>query len=187
MTADEIFSKIATHMIEGLMFHSQMAEYYEFLGLNGYSQCHEYHFLEESKSYNKLVVSFIDCFNKLLSPTRAEDPGIIPTNWYKYSRMDVDMNTKRMAVKTGLEQWVNWEKTTKKLYQNMYQELININEVAAAEKVVELIKDVTEELKDAEQYLLNKKATDYDMVNIIDEQDKKKSDYEIKCRSLFLS
>ena len=187
MTVEEIFGTIASHMVEGLMFHSQMAEYYEFLGLHGYSQCHEYHYLCESKSYHKTIIDFIDCFNKLLPGMKAEDPGLIPSSWYKHIRTDVDMNTKRNAVKTGLEKWVNWERDTKNLYQQMYKELIALNEIAAADKIVDLIKDVTNELKDAEQYLLNKKSVEYDMVNIIDEQNKEKDEYEIKCRSLFLS
>ena len=33
---------------------------------------------------------------------------------------------------------------------------------------------------------LNKRATDYDMVYIIEEQDKKKDDFEKECRGLFL-
>ncbi len=58
---------------------------------------------------------------------------------------------------------------------------------AAAEKIYCLIEDVTEELKDAEQYLLNKRAIDYDMVNIIEEQTKQKEYYDVQCRSLFLN
>ena len=187
MTVEEIFGKIATHMVEGLMFHSQMAEYYQFLGLDGYSQCHEYHFLCESKSYQKIMIDFITYFNKLLPSMQANDPKVIPNSWYKYVRSDVDMSTKRSSVKTSLEKWVAWEKDTQSLYQQMYKELINIGEIAAANRVLDLVKDVTEELHSAEQYLLNKKGTEYDMVDIIEEQHKKKEDYEIKCRSLFLS
>ena len=187
MTVDEVFTKISSHMIEGLMFHSQMAEYYQFLGLPGYCQCHEYHYLEETRSYHKIIIDYITCFNKLLPAGKANDPGLIPANWYKYTRTDVDVNTKRTSVKSGLEKWVAWEKETKTLYQQMHQELIKLGEIAAALKVEELIEDVTEELKEAEQYLLNKKATDYDMVDIVEEQKKEKEYYDIQCRSLFLS
>lgn len=186
MTVEEIFGKIAAHMVEGLMFHSQMAEYYMFLGLEGYSQCHEYHYLCETKSYHKIVTEYIKCYNKLLPTQRAEDPGLIPSGWYKYARADVDVNSKRNAIKTGIEKWVAWEKETKKLYEKMYQELMTLGEIAAAQKVLDLICDVTCELKDAEQYHLNKRATDYDMVYIIEEQDKKKDDFEKECRGLFL-
>ena len=52
----------------------------------------------------------------------------------------------------------------------MYQELMNIGEVAAAAYVNCLICDVEEELHTAEKYHLNKLSTGFDMVNVIDEQ-----------------
>ena len=36
MTIDEIFSLMAEHMVEGLMTHAQLADFYNFLGLKGY-------------------------------------------------------------------------------------------------------------------------------------------------------
>jgi hypothetical protein len=35
MTVEEIFNQMARHMVEGLMMHSQLTEYYNFLGLEG--------------------------------------------------------------------------------------------------------------------------------------------------------
>ena len=186
MTVEEIFMQIANHMIEGLMFHSQMSEYYEFLGLPGYSECHKYHYFCESWSFQDLCLYFIDEYNKLLPVGRADDPQVIPNSWYKYTRQDVDTNTKRNSVKTGLEKWVTWEKDTKKLYEQMYGLLLEMQEMAAAHKIKHLIKDVDEELKKAEQYHLNKKAIDYDIVAIIEEQNKKKDKYNNEMRSLFL-
>ena len=54
MTVDEIFNKIAQHMVEGLMVHTQMSDYFNFLSLDGYHKCHEYHFLEESRNFRKI-------------------------------------------------------------------------------------------------------------------------------------
>jgi len=39
MTVEEIFNKIASHMLEGLKYHDEMAKLYDFLGLYGYSIC----------------------------------------------------------------------------------------------------------------------------------------------------
>ena len=185
MTVEEVFSKVAIRMIEGLMFHEEMANYYEFLGLYGYAECHEYHYLDESCHFHKLSKYYITHYNKLLPELKAEDPEVIPSTWYKYSRMDVDTNTIRSSVKTGLEKWVKWESDTKKLYEAMYKELINLDEGAAALKIAELVEDVSKELKHATQYHLNKKAIDYDIITIIDEQNCEKSKYEAKMRTVY--
>lgn len=187
MTTEEIFSKISVTMIEGLMFHSQMVEYYMFLGLPGYAKCHEYHYLEESCNFGKINCYYIKKFNKLLPELRAEDPEVIPSGWRKYSRADVDTNTKRTAVKTGLEKWMAWEEKVLKLYEQMYQEAMSIDEVAAALKIKELVKDVSHELASVQQYYLNKKSVDYNISDIVAEQSKMKDDYSCKKRELFLS
>ena len=51
MTIEEIFNKIAAHMIEGIMYHDEFAKVYDFLGLWGYARCQDYHHLEEEQSY----------------------------------------------------------------------------------------------------------------------------------------
>ena len=60
MTVEEIYADVAAHMIEGLMIHEQLANYYDFLGLGGYKRCHEYHYIEESVKYRGLYRYFIN-------------------------------------------------------------------------------------------------------------------------------
>lgn len=76
----------------------------------------------------------------------------------------------RAAVKDGLDSWVSWEIETKKLYEKMAKELLNIGAVGAELQFEALICDVEEELATAEKYQLHKNATDYDIVDIIEEQ-----------------
>lgn len=172
MTVEEIFSKISQHMLKGIMTHEQLANYYDFLALMGYKRCHEYHFLNELCAYRGVCRYFINHYNKLLPYADTNGVEIIPKEWYNHTRQEVDMTTKKNAVKNGFMLWVEWEKETKALYENMYKELVEINEVAAAMKVKELICDVDCELKKAEREFLYKKAVDFDMVVIAEEQEK---------------
>lgn len=180
MELKEIYSKINEHMINGLMLHDQLANYYDFLGLKGYKRCHEYHYFAENMAYRSLNRYFINHHNMLIPEARFDNVSAIPESWYSHVRSDVDASTKRNAVKTGLTKWVEWERETKKLYQDMYKELMDIDEVASACKIKELIHDVDCELKKAERYWLNKEATGYDMVQIIEEQGKKHKKYQHK-------
>lgn len=182
MELKEIYSTLSAHMIQGMMAHDQLANYYDFLGLKGYKRCHEYHFLKETLGYRSLNRYFINHHNMLIPEVRVDDPKIIPDSWYSHVRSDVDMTTKQNGVRSGLTKWVEWERDTKSLYEQMYKELININEVASAFKIKEFICDVDMELKKAERYQLNKEATNYDMSMIIEEQNKKHKKYDKKCR-----
>ena len=170
MTREEIFTNLLNHMVKGLMIHDQMANYYDFLGLEEYKDCHEKHYLKENKSYRKLYHYYITRYNRLIPEFRFENPNIIPSSWYSHARQDVDMKTRQQAIEDGLNKWIKWEGSTLTLYQQMYIELMNLGDVAGATEVLKLIKDVEEELQQAEQYQLYKKAMNYDMPTIVQEQ-----------------
>lgn len=171
-------------MIEGLMIHEELANYYDFLGLEGYKRCHEYHYIMETLNYRSLCRYFINHHNMLIPDTKVDTPDVIPESWYSHTRDDVDSATKKNAVKSGLVKWVTWERETKKLYEQMYKELMEIGEVASAMKIKEFICDVDCELKKAERYWLNKEAIGYDMVQIIDEQKRKHDKYKKKMKKM---
>lgn len=170
MEVNEIFSALSAHFVKGLMIHTQLANYYDFLSLRGYKRCHEYHFKKESCSYRKLNRYYLNHYNKLIEEQRVDDPEIIPESWYKYSRTDVDMQTKKNAVKSGVQRWVAWEKETKEKLQDAYIELLDKNEIATAMFIKKFIKDVDCELKYAERKMLDLMSVDFDMTYILEEQ-----------------
>ena len=185
MTVEEIFKELSKHMIRGVMFHSQQADYYDFLNLHGYKRMSEYHLFCEMKLLRKLHRYYLNHFNKLIEEDRVEDPELIPTSWYRYARQDVDINTKRSAVRTGMESWVDWEEQTKELYERMYRELMDLGEVAAAEKISYFLHKVDKELKHAQRKHLTLKVMDYSMDFIVFEQDALHDKYKCKMEKIF--
>jgi len=184
MTIEEIFSNISQHMIEGLMVHSQLSDYFAFIGLDGYQECHKYHYFEENSNYKKICDYYLHHYNKLILDLPFKNPAVIPTNWYQYNRQDVSAQTRKTAVQLAFETWVNWEKDTKKLYERLYQELINLNEIASAKEISKYIIDVDGELKEAYQEHLELSAIDYDILNIMQEQKDIKKKYHKKLKEI---
>lgn len=170
MTLEQVYSDVAAHMVEGLMVHEHLANYYDFLGLGGYKRCHEYYYLKECIEYRRLCRYYINHHNKLIPEKRVNNPEIIPEGWYNHVRQDVDTSTKKEAVRTGLTKWVEWEAKTKRFYETMYKELMDLGEVASACKIKELVLCADKELKKAQRYWLNKEAVGYNMASIISEQ-----------------
>ena len=186
MTVDDIFSQLNAHMIEGLMVHSKMSDYYNFIGLKGSAYCHKYHFFVENSNHRKLSEYYTEHYNKIIYELPFQNPEIIPENWYQYTRQNVDIATRQSAMEMGLEKWVNWEKNTKQLYENLYRELINLNEFAAADELMKYIKDVDDELATAEQELIEKKAINFNISDIIVEQHEKYKKYKHKLKEIQL-
>lgn len=175
MSVEDIFVELSEHMLKGLMFHEEMANYFAFLCLEGYSYRHEHQYEEESKSYRKITNYYITHYNQLIPKRgRLETPQLIPNTWYGHDRKDVDANIKRNAIREAFQSWVNWEKETKELYESKRTELCEMKEVSAALFIDCFIRDVDNELKDAETELLNLMAINFDMPYIMGEQEELK-------------
>lgn len=184
MTIDEIFSALGEHMIEGLMVHSQLSDYFGFIGLDGYQECHKYHYFEENSNYKKLGNYYLHHYNKIITETPFKNPSVVPESWYQYTRHDVNSTTRKNAIQVGITKWVEWEQETKKLYEQLYQELINLNEIASAKEVCKYIEDVDKELAKACQKHIELAAIDFNIEDIIQEQEDYKKKYKKKLKEI---
>ena len=94
--------------------------------------------------------------------------------------MAVDVGTKRNAIRELMTKWIDWERSTKKLYQEMRHELASLNEFAAASYIDELINDVSAELRHAEKKFIYLETIGYDIVLIVDHQEELYKKYKKK-------
>lgn len=174
MPFEEICKLVAQRLLQGCMNHEQFANYYNFLGLEGYSVFHEYHFFEQMFGYRQFVTYYIDHQDRLIqdfSPNSLSSFSIIPDNWFSYTREDMDTNTRRNAVKSGLEKYIHWEKETKKFLEDMYSQSIQQGFIGIAIQIKKYIKSVEEQIKHANKVYLEIKSTEYDMPTVVAKQD----------------
>lgn len=78
MSVIDVFAKVSDHLIDGMMMHEQMADYYNFLGLDGFKRLHEYHFLCETISMRRIHRYFVDHCNQLLPMANTKHIDVIP-------------------------------------------------------------------------------------------------------------
>lgn len=184
MTALDIFNEISNRQIIGVMFHNDMADYFDFLGLNGFKRMHEYHYFKESAEMRGVHRYMLNHINKLPKIADNIDYKGIPSNWHNYNRLDVDENTRKSAVRDALMKYRDWESETLTFYEKKFKELSDIGCIAYTNKVMDLIKDVDEELKRITRMILKYKATDWDMVLIEEEQDELHECYKNKTKEI---
>ena len=184
MSTEEVFKKLSGHMLEGMMLHEQLANYFNFLALEGYKRCHEYHYLEETNAHRMVQEYYINHFNKLLPWIRPNTTDIIPQSWYPHVRQDVDEGTRREGIRGGLGRWRDWEAETKRLYQDLFGALLSIGEIAVSEVLRELVADVDGELAEAEELFLECSAVSFDLAVIVPDQGKKFKEYSKKIKKI---
>lgn len=180
----EVFNRISSRMIEGIMFHEQMSDYFDFLNLRGFKRQQEYRFLDETCELRGVHRYAINHCNRLIKDSTITTTNYIPTNWYNYTKLDVDNSTRKQAVKDAFEKWYTWEKETKKFYEEQFKILTDSSKIADANKVNELVKKVDKELKYLTRQMLEYKAVDWNMDYIMLKQDELHKCYHEKSKDL---
>lgn len=180
----DIYSAINSRQIKALMFHDQMADYFRFIGLEGFSWMHEYQHLAESMERRKVKQYYLKHHNKLLSDDEVDPVDVIPNGWYQYTRMDVTPQVRQQAIQKAMTEYRDWEAGTKEFLQHCAAYLMGWRKIADFEQVEELIEDVDEELRCLDSLCLKLKAVDYDPVYIIEMQREYCDKYKRKCAKI---
>jgi len=146
MEVSEIFAKLKSHALEGMVFHDEMVRYYAFLGLREHAEKHKKRYEDETEGYRKLCGYYLSRYKELIPEHPMTRPDVIPESWYRYEMRDVDERTRSTAVQNGHDKWMDWEQKTKTFYESMCKELFDKGEVAASMFVAKYVKGVDEEL-----------------------------------------
>lgn len=184
MTCEEIFSKIANAYLNGVMFHDDMVQYFDFLNLHGYKRMHEYHRKCESEYSRKLHGYYTNRYQKLLPETGEYAKSAIPKDWYNYKRSDVSAADIKNGVKTGFEKWIEWERNVYTILNEAVKELGELNDFAAAYEIGMQLCDTEEELKRAERMLLTLKSVDFSIDYIQEQQGELHKKYKKKAEKV---
>lgn len=169
-TLDEIYNEINSRQIVALMFHRQMADYFDFLGLRGYKRLHEYQYLCESKENLSLSRYYINHHGKILSDNVRGEVKMIPATWVNANRISVGKSTKQKAVEDGFNAYHSWETETKAVYEKYAAKLRESGYESDAIFVDRFVEDVDKELKNVEHIVIDLISTGYDMIYIVESQ-----------------
>lgn len=186
-TVEEIFAQIKNRQIAALMFHDQMADYFDFLSLHGYKRLHEYQYFDESAEFRKVSRYYINHHGKLISESFSGEIKVIPDGWLTANRMNVGKGTKQKAVEDGFNEYHAWETETKAVYEKYALKLREIGREADAIFVDKLVKSVDHELKCLDRIILNLISAGYDMIYIVESQKHLHDKYKKKIKEVNLN
>lgn len=94
-SVNDIFSKICERQIGGIMLHEQLADYFNFLGYDGFMQEQEHRYLIESLKLRDTRKYFIKFYNLLTNKLNVTTKGYIPSAWYGFDRREVIASAKK--------------------------------------------------------------------------------------------
>ena len=182
----QLYGMLESHMVEGVMFHNDMSDYFNFIGLCGFKRIHEYQFYEENKNRRLLVRKVMDVHNILIPHMEVETKEYIPKDWYKYTRMNIDDTIIPKLTRSAWKAYKEWEEETKELYESIACSFMEKGMIVDYSMIVCYIQDVQKELKNIYKMCERLNDVAYDPVYIMEIQGKLHEKYKNKLKRLKL-
>lgn len=170
MTVHEIYTALANRMVGAMMIHSQLVQIFAFVDLLPDMRKQESQLQEESHGYSELNKYFIQHHHKVLVADNPPQIDILNLSILKKSSDELSSEDKSRLIQYGVNEWINWERKSKILYEDSYRNLVEISEVASADFISRYIRDVDLELKEAEKLYRVREAVNWDLGTIYDKQ-----------------
>ena len=182
---EDVYLKIDERMCKALNFHEQLADYFCFLGLQGFKRMCEYQYMKECAEKRKIHKRYIDIHHKILPTVGCSGVNIIPKEWERHTTHDIDDSVIPKYTKMALKTYYEWETETKDLYKEFCNKLLQMGEHSDYEFLKEIVLDVEKEIKKIMRLYENLNGTGYDVNAIQSVQDKYHEKYKKKYNDRF--
>lgn len=182
MSVEDIFKEIVARQAYCMMYHNQMANYFDFLGLMGLKRLHEYNYFRESFYVRILNRYYVNHHMKLLTEKEISSPNAIPDTFFVNRRDDVTESDKVKYTKEAMLYYQKLEKETKDVYSIYAKALMDKGHMKDYECISEILSCSAEELKTINRYIIDYNGVGYDMSYISNQQNKMHEKYKNKSK-----
>lgn len=183
MTELEIFTKLDKIKLEKLMRHLEMADVMDFMNLHGFKRQSEYYYFKENIDLRCIHRYAVNHFGKMIYNNENVNVRLKPSTWEGHTRNEVDKALREKYAKQFFYDWLEYDKSIKKIIFSLYNEMYKVN-LCASEKIMCFLKDLEEELKYLERDYLKYEAISWDSKYLMMIQDEIHECYKVKEENL---
>lgn len=166
----EIFKKLSNRMVGAMMVHTQLTELFNFIDLEPDAKRQKKQLHDESDGLLKLEKYAAQHHHILITSDNPPQVDILNLGMLKQSSDQLSPENRAYLIRYAMKEWIEWEKESKIMYEDAYHNLVDMSEIAAADFVLQYVRDVDKELKDAELLYRVRDAIDWDLPTIYDKQ-----------------
>ena len=125
MNYKEIFEELVICKLKGVMFHSEMIDYYAFLDCNKLKAKHHKEMLHDLDAVHAIKDYYLLNYKELieLDLTKANIKNYIPANWNKNI---ISGEERYQYITEGMEIYYDWEEETCEHLQKLADELFEL-------------------------------------------------------------
>ena len=162
-----IMKETYDHIMNGVIMHSNMVDFYDFLHLKGFRKWQEHNVEEEFCHVTEIQHHFIKRHHMMIPPYEEHfTSGVIPTSWYDHSAIEVTKDDIVREVKRSLHEYLDWERKTQIFLKEKTKELIELDAFAEYMDLRELEENVACEIHYLENLIIELESVGYDSIYI---------------------
>lgn len=170
MATHNIFTKLANRMVGAMMVHTQLTELFNFIDLKSDAKRQKKQLHEETDGLLKLEKYAAQHHHILITSNNPPQVDILNLSMLKQPNDKLSPDNKIYLIQYALKEWIEWERESKIIYEDAYHNLVDMSEIAAGDFVLQYVRDVDKELRDAELLYRVRYAIDWDLATIYDKQ-----------------
>jgi hypothetical protein len=157
-------------MVGAMMVHTQLTELFNFIDLKSDAKRQKKQLHEETDGLLKLEKYAAQHHHILITSDNPPQVDILNLDILERPNDKLSPDDKIHLIQYALKEWIEWEKKSKVIYEDSYRSLVDMSEIAAADFVLQYVKDVDKELRDAGLLYRVRDAIDWDLETIYDKQ-----------------
>lgn len=180
----ELLSKISDNYLLACCVHREMADVCWFSYMPGYAMLHEYQFLSESIMQRKIKRYITSTYHMYLPDKVPKSANVADPLIGGKNRKALKMEDSWKTIKELFRVYQEWEESALREYQRVARELVSSGDISSFNFVGEIIKEVKEELVFVTDKIIELNSMDWDMPQIVAEQDTYIERYEYLMRNL---
>lgn len=181
----QLLQEISNNYQIALSVHRELADVFWFVGMQGYALWNEYQYIDESCTQRKVKKYISETYHtyspdKLPESANIADPLLSGKNRKKLKSEDT-----YKIIQESFRIYQEWEESALQEYQRIAKELMEVGSVSAFNFVSEIIKDVKAELDFVTTKCIELSAHEYDMAQVVAEQNEIFERYEYLIKKMF--
>lgn len=157
-------------MVGAMMVHTQLTELFNFIDLKSDTKRQKKQLHEETDGLLKLEEYASQHHHILITSNNPPQVDILNLSMLKQQNDELSPDNKIYLIQYAIKEWIEWERESKIIYEDAYRNLVDMSEIAAADFVLQYVRDVDKELRDAELLYRVRDAIDWDLATIYDQQ-----------------
>lgn len=184
--AIEFLQEISNNYNTAVAVHRELADVFWFLGgcTHGYAMWNEYQLIDESLTQRKIKRYITSTYHTFIPDELPKSANIAEPLLNGKNRKTLKMEEMWRIIKEAFRFYREWEEQTLELYQQIAAKLASNGEISAFNFVGEIIKSVKIELDYITDKTIELNSMNWDMAQIVAEQDTLTERYEYLIRNL---